>query len=148
MARVFSNVSIRYLYEPNEVPEDSAFQQQLNHFRQVQSELKARRGQARTIKMYPPGKIVHLIKTGEQTSCMHGVANCLSCCTTNFGSEYTPVWVSNDDLNEIVISSTMATDHFPNRMCDELGRVAYEYSIDVEDGNVYSQQQVNVAERV
>jgi hypothetical protein len=56
--------------------------------------------------------------------------------------------VSNDDLNEVVISSTMATDHFPNRMCDELGRVAYEYNIDVEDGNVYSQQQVNVAERV
>jgi sn1-specific diacylglycerol lipase len=138
----------RILYEPNEVPEDSEFQQQLNHFRQVQSELKSRRGQARTIQMYPPGKIVHLIKTGEQTSCMHGVANCLSCCMTNFGSEYTPVWVSNDDLNEVVISSTMATDHFPNRMCDELGRVAYEYNIDVEDGDVYSQQQVNVAERV
>ena len=127
------------LCEPEDVPQDSEFQRQLQHFRQIQSDLKLRRGELRAIKMFPPGKMVHVIKTGEKTSCMHGIVNCLTCCTTNFGSEYTPVWVNNDDFNEVVISPTMGTDHFPNRMCDELNRVAHEYDIDVTDGDIYAQ---------
>jgi hypothetical protein len=119
------------LYDPEEVPQDSEYQQQLNQFRQIQSELKLRRGELRQIKMFPPGKLVHVIKTGEKASCMHAVAKCLTCCTTNLGSEYTPVWVNNDDFNEIVISSTMGTDHFPNRICAEIEGVAHEYGIDI-----------------
>jgi len=42
----------------------------------------------------------------------------------------------------------MGTDHFPNRMCDELNKVAHEYKIDVADGDIYSQQEANVVERV
>ena len=63
------------------------------------------------------------------------VANCLTCGTTNAGSLYTPVWATNYDFNEIVVSPTMATDHFPNRICLELERVADSFGLDTTIGS-------------
>jgi hypothetical protein len=44
--------------------------------------------------------------------------------------QYTPVLVNNDDFNEIVVSITMGTDHFPNRMCSTMQKIAADYGID------------------
>lgn len=137
----------KMLYEPDHVPQDSDYQQQLGHFRRIQSERKLQRGESRSIKMFPPGKLVHVMKTGEKTSCFHGIANCVTCYTTNIGSKYTPVWVNNDDLNEVVISPTMGTDHFPSRICAELNGVASDYGIDVAQGTAYCSQEDRVIER-
>ena len=52
---------------------------------------------------------------------------CLSCCTSNSGFRYTPVYIANDDLDEIIVSPTMGTDHFVDRMHDELNGLAKEY---------------------
>jgi hypothetical protein len=116
------------LYEPEEVP-DSDFRQQLERFRAFQEERRRTRGTARSVQLFPPGRILHLAKIGEKKSCMAGVVKVLTCCTTHFGSQYSPVWVSNDDLNEIVVSPTMGTDHFPNRIRNVLEDVAEEYGL-------------------
>jgi sn1-specific diacylglycerol lipase len=116
------------LYEPDEVP-DSEYQQQLARFRDIQEERRRKRGTTRAIQLYPPGRILHLAKTGEKRSCAAGLAKCVTCCMTNIGSQYVPVWVDNDDLNEIVVSPTMGTDHFPNRMHAILEEVADEFGL-------------------
>eukprot|EP00816_Leptocylindrus_hargravesii_P010370 CAMPEP_0196822226 /NCGR_PEP_ID=MMETSP1362-20130617/82634_1 /TAXON_ID=163516 /ORGANISM="Leptocylindrus danicus, Strain CCMP1856" /LENGTH=736 /DNA_ID=CAMNT_0042201723 /DNA_START=96 /DNA_END=2307 /DNA_ORIENTATION=+ len=119
-----------FLHPKDDIP-DSKFKRQLERLKRVQ---QRRREEFRgpSVCLYPPGKIVHLIKVKESNSCVHGCFKCLTCGTTNFGSEYTPVWVSNDRFNEIVISPTMGTDHFPNRVCIELERIALEmFSLDV-----------------
>ncbi|GAX28436.1 sn1-specific diacylglycerol lipase [Fistulifera solaris] len=116
------------LHEPESVP-DSAFQDQLSRFRQMQAERKRSRGVIRSTRLYPPGRMIHLAKIGEKRSCLHGCARCLTCFSTSFGSEYVPVWVRNDELLEIVVSPTMGTDHFPNRLRKILVDVASSHGL-------------------
>eukprot|EP00536_Pseudo-nitzschia_multiseries_P012886 jgi/Psemu1/244944/estExt_Genewise1.C_5140003 len=112
-----------------EAPPDTIYQRQLQDFLRVQAERKEVRGEtnSRTLRMYPPGKMIHLLKTGEEGGCAHMVNKCLTCCTSNSGFVYTPVYISNDDLDEIVVNATMGTDHFIDRMCDELHKISNEY---------------------
>lgn len=117
------------LYHPDQVP-NSDYLQQLERFKAIQSERRAARGSVRAVALYPPGKMVHLVKTGERSSCMRGVAKCLTCFTTNAGFEYIPVWINNDDLNEIVIKPTMGADHFPNRIRSMLEQVAKDFGLE------------------
>ena len=70
------------------------------------------------------------MKTSQRKTCGSTCLKCLTCCTTNVGSQYTPVWVKNDDFNEIVIGSTMGTDHFPNRICTTMEQIATDYGVD------------------
>lgn len=116
------------LHKPDEVP-DSEFQQQLARFKAIQQERRQRRGTTRAIQLYPPGRILHLAKTGEARSLASHLAKCVTCCTTNMGSRYVPVWINNDDLNEIVVSPTMGTDHFPNRMRSILEATAENFGL-------------------
>lgn len=118
------------LADPNDLEANSRYQIQLQSFRSVQDERRSSRGDSRTVMMYPPGRIVHFMKTGEKSSWKTGLFKLVTCCTTNWGSEYAPVWVKNNDLNEIVVSSTMGTDHFPNRLADTMENLADEYGLD------------------
>jgi sn1-specific diacylglycerol lipase len=118
------------LFDADEIP-DSNYRRQLERFNAIQEERRLTRGTARLVKLFPPGRMVHLVKTGEERSCLHGVAKCLTCCTTNAGFEYTPMWVDNDDFNEIIVSPTMGTDHFPNRVSLMLERVAKDFNLDI-----------------
>lgn len=118
------------LHEPDNVPE-SVFQEQLSRFREMQVRRKDSRGVIRSTKLYPPGRMIHLAKIGEKRSCLHGCARCLTCFSTSFGSEYIPVWIRNDELHEIVVSPTMGTDHFPNRIRKILVDVASSNGIRV-----------------
>lgn len=70
------------------------------------------------------------MKTGQRDGCSLKLARCMSCGMSNVGSEYTPVWAENDDFNEIMVSPTMWTDHFPNRVCRELEKIANSFGID------------------
>jgi len=106
---------------------DTLYQRQLQEFLQVQEQRKQSRGNHRRLKLYPPGRMIHLLKTGEDGGCCHLTKKCLSCCTSNSGFRYTPVYIANDDLDEIVVSPTMGTDHFVDRMHDELNGLAKEY---------------------
>ena len=122
-----------YLYPRNSVP-NSTLKFQLDRLKAVQNRRKVEfRGPS--VMLYPPGKIVHLIKVNEEQSCAHGMVRCLTCGTTNFGNEYIPIWAENSSFNEIVISPTMGTDHFPNRVCLELEKIAKEmfrFDLDME----------------
>jgi hypothetical protein len=72
--------------------------------------------------------MIHLLKTGEEGGCGPVLRKAVTCCTSNAGFRYTPVYIANDDLDEIVVSPTMGTDHFVDRMVDELSGLAQEYS--------------------
>eukprot|EP00978_Attheya_sp_CCMP212_P047800 scaffold432233_cov63-Attheya_sp.AAC.2 len=124
----------RLLHRRDAVPPDSDFALQLEQFKAIQRERRIRRGQTRSVALYPPGLIVHLVKTGEDTSCHHQITKCITCWTSNVGSEYTPVWAENDDFNEIVVSPTMGTDHFPSRVCVEIENVANSFGLDTSLG--------------
>jgi sn1-specific diacylglycerol lipase len=116
------------LNDQDRIP-DSEYQRQLARFRSIQEERRLQRGTARSMELYPPGRILHLAKTGERRSCAAGIAKIVTCCMTNAGSEYVPVWINNDDLNEIVVSPTMGTDHFPNRVRDILEDIAEDFGL-------------------
>jgi len=131
-----------FLYNTEDFPARSDFHRQLERFQDIQKRRKESRGEYREVKLYPPGKIVHLVKTGEKSSCMHSMAKCLTCCTSNVGSEYTPLWADNTDFNEILVSPTMGFDHFPNRVCLELEKVANDFGIDTSIGSsLYDKQE-------
>ena len=125
---VFNDDLADVLFDPEEVPE-TEYQQQLLRFKEIQTERRRHRGTTRSIQLYPPGRILHLIKTGEKRSCTAGLAKIVTCCTTNIGSTYIPVWVDNDDLNEIVVGPRMGTDHFPNRIRAILDEVATNFGL-------------------
>jgi sn1-specific diacylglycerol lipase len=110
-------------------PSDTLYHRQLQEFLQVQEELKQSRDSSRTLRLYPPGRMIHLLKTGEDDGCTHAVRKCITCCMSNSGFSYTPIYIANDDLNEIVVSPTMGTDHFVDRMYDELGNIAREFEM-------------------
>ena len=114
----------------DEVPSDTTYQRQLSDFLRVQDERKQARGDtnSKKLRLYPPGKMIHLVRTGEESGLSHHLNQCLSCYTSNSGFLYTPMYISNDDLDEIVVTSTMGTDHFIDRMCDELNTVSNKYS--------------------
>ena len=114
---------------------DTPYQRQLDEFLQIQEQRKNARGSSRRLKMYPPGRMIHLLKTGEVAGCGHLMLKCVSCCTSNAGFRYTPVYIANDDLDEIVVSPTMGTDHFVDRMYDELSGLSKDYAaISVSNG--------------
>lgn len=112
------------------VPTDTTYRRQLLDFITVQDERKQARGEtnSKDLRLFPPGKMIHLVRTGEETGCSHCLNQCLTCYTSNSGFVYTPVYISNDDLDEIVVNSTMGTDHFIDRMCDELHTLSEKYS--------------------
>ena len=122
------------LHAPDRVP-DSDFSRQLRRFESMQRERRSSRGLARSIALYPPGRITHLVKTGQLGGCPHVVTGFVTCGASNAGSVYTPVRKENDDFNEIEISPTLWTDHFPNRVCHEMERIAKSFGIDTTLGS-------------
>lgn len=123
------------LHSKENIPTDTEFYQQMEKFRAIQKERKEKRGDYRNISLFPPGKMIHLVKIDERRSCLQSIAKCITCCTSNVGYKYTPVYVNNDDFDEITITPTMGFDHFPNRVCVELERVAEAFGIDTSLGS-------------
>ena len=120
----------RMLHPKNGIPMDTEFYSQLMTFHKIVNERKQSRGESININLYPPGQIIHLVKTGQKNELCPKLCKCLSCGMSNAGSEYTPVWTENEDFNEIIVSETMWTDHFPNRVCAELEKIASSFGID------------------
>jgi len=114
-------------------PSDTTYQRQMMDFRRVQDERKQARGEtnSKSLRLYPPGKMIHLVRTGEESGCSHCLNQCLTCWTSNSGFVYTPMYISNDDLDEIVVTATMGTDHFIDRMCDELHTLSERYGPEI-----------------
>ena len=64
----------------------------------------------------------------------------------NSGYRYAPVYVNNYYFDEITITPTMGFNHFPNRVCLELERVAEAFGIDTPHGS--SQPDCDSAKRL
>jgi hypothetical protein len=106
---------------------NTLYHSQLQEFFRIQEELKQSRDDSRTLRMFPPGEMIHMVKTGEEGGYANAMRKCLTCCMTNSGFQYTPIYIDNDDLNEIIVSPTMGTDHFVDRMFAELGNMADQF---------------------
>jgi len=126
--------SLETLLHPNDsYSSNTDYANQLEKFKQIQKERKQHRG-AVDVEMFPPGKIIHLVKTyNNKSSC--GIYFCSKKSYTNIESQYTPCWADNEDFNEIVISPSMYTDHFPSNICLELENVAKYFGLDVSLGS-------------
>lgn len=118
---------------------NTEYSDQLRSFERIQRDRKHHRGKI-DVSFYPPGRIVHLVKMSEGTT-TEGRGNVgARCCRRGCvpaaeESEYTPVWADAEDFNEIVVSPSMGTDHFPNRMCLELENLARSFGVDVTLGS-------------
>jgi sn1-specific diacylglycerol lipase len=78
-------------------------------------------------RMYPPGWILHLKQVSEERACLDTCC-CNGCCCMSAlmgaGSRVLqPIWLNQDGLHEIVVSRTMASDHFPDRLVAALREI-------------------------
>ena len=117
------------LYEEEEVP-DTDFKRRLERFDQVQDRVRTRRGR-KDIRLYPPGRIMHFVKTSQSNPCCCRLLKCV--CPTR--TTYTAVWAELSDFEEILISPSMALDHFPDRVCSAIEATAGEWDIDARPGH-------------
>lgn len=70
-----------------------------------------------SIRLYPPGKLLHLVKAETVR---------WNCCSKQF--HYVPMWVDDRSaLDEILLSSRMALDHFPMVVDKVLKQVINEF---------------------
>jgi sn1-specific diacylglycerol lipase len=100
----------------------SKFSEQLAEFR-AHNKKKKEESPMLDVPLYPPGKIVHLVKTGEKRSCL------LSCKTDGHDNPYTASWVAASDLSEVIISSHLLNDHDPLNVLNELERIADTFGL-------------------
>jgi sn1-specific diacylglycerol lipase len=112
---------------PAESTPGSDFLQQLRRFEAMQQNRRSICGISREISLYPPGNIIHLVKTGQSRSCTHNLSNWITCGASSCVAEYTPIGEENDNFNKIEISPTLWTDHFPNRVCNALEKIAENF---------------------
>jgi sn1-specific diacylglycerol lipase len=100
----------------------SKFSEQLVEFH-AHNEKKKEESPMLDVPLYPPGKIVHLVKTGEKRGCL------LSCKTDGHDNPYTATWVEASDLSEVIISSHLLDDHHPLNVLKELERIADAFGL-------------------
>jgi len=112
------------LLHQKEDTRSSKFNDQLDQFRE---HLAAKRSQKKElhIPLYPPGRIVHLVKIEDNEE---SERRC-SCCRkvdTNLQAElsYAARWVERDDFAEVFISSHFLNDHKTPNVLRELERLA------------------------
>jgi hypothetical protein len=129
------------LHRKSQIP-PSNYYHQLEEFFHHQESLRGKRG-TRDIRLYPPGEIVHLVKTTESVVEQSGC--CLPRSGTgrvykegddddgakqiNGGLDYAARWGHRSDLAEIVISSHMVTDHSAPNLINELQATAQIFGI-------------------
>ena len=110
------------LFKPNEVPDTPhtrAFERKLDEL------VTSRRSTILDdVRLYMPGKILHLVKhqtVGSRSWWLGG-------CMPNLTPHYVPVWVDDRSaLDEILLSTRMAVDHFPVVVDETLRDVFREY---------------------
>jgi sn1-specific diacylglycerol lipase len=98
--------------------EDPSLEQETYPFctqlRRYQDWVRTRREQQPLPKMQAAGRIILLVKTGRDEGRRF-------CCSEK-RHLYTPVWAEASDLEELAVSSTMWSDHFPTRSVPRLDR--------------------------
>ena len=103
------------LHDADAIPE-SHFKAQLDRFKQSQKE----RQNSSKIPLHPPGKFIHFVKTmssQEQRIILQGrfmmgdIFNCFTCDRFVAEDKYAPRYAALSDFDDIIISSTLISDH-------------------------------------
>jgi len=98
------------LLHPEHLTPQTEYHRQLEQY-QAQHEAEAARNPLlRSVTLYPPGNLVHFVKTEKWRQ------RTAPCCCKTVHEYYTPIWTSADCLQEIQVSKTMMVDHFPDRL--------------------------------
>jgi len=124
------------LYPKGALP-DSEFKKQLSLFHEHRTKLKIEIEECEKlsnfvkVRLYPPGKIVHLVNLADDD---HSPSGCCSCCSKidSVLEEHVPHsirWVERDDLAEVLISSHFVEDHKSPNVLEQLERVAEDFGL-------------------
>lgn len=106
----------------------SKFQEQLDEFQEQINDAKTDR-YLRSIPLFPPGKIIQLVKTADDEP----PAAC--CCSSSAAIDeknntpYAARWAQADDFKEITISSHFLDDHSTINVMRELERTASVFGL-------------------
>jgi len=108
-----------FMYNENEMPErvlSCAFRTNVENYKQ--SVLVTQKAKVE-VDLVIPGKIIQLIRKEK------GKGSCCSCaCSCLCSKEFVPHFAARSAFEEIIVSPTMLTDHFPDRYYNELRKVA------------------------
>ena len=122
VAAVLGASANRLLFRPNQVPDNV-------HTREFERKLEELVSSRRStilddVRLYMPGKIMHLVKDETRGG------RCWFLCRPLVGltPHYVPVWLDDRSaLDEILLSTRMAIDHFPDVVDSTLRSVVREY---------------------
>jgi len=126
------------LYDADDIP-DSEFKTQLDRFRAMQQAKDNEQIGVTKIPLHPPGKFVHLVKTKSKDETrmflqgrfmMSDIFNCLTCDRFVPEEEYAPRYANISDFDEIVVSSTLVSDHMVEQVELALNFAATSFGID------------------
>lgn len=127
-----------FLFDEDDIPE-SDFSSELTKFKEHLSRCQYDDESSQRIQMFPPGKVVHLVKTSKRERFkemiqgffpLSNILNLLTCNRYVPKVSFTPTWASVDDFNEIIVTKTMVSDHMLDSFADAIGGVADEFGID------------------
>lgn len=122
------------LHDANAIPA-SQFKDQLDQFYQRQSEGK----DTQSVPLHPPGKFIHLVKTvssQEQRIFLQGrfmlgdLFNCFTCDRFVAYDKYAPRYAELSDFDDIIISSTLISDHMVEAVEWAFNSTAVAFGVD------------------
>lgn len=126
--------NIRLLYAEDQIP-DSDFMEQFRKYHELYKQRKEARNMP-DIQLFPPGKIVHFVRTA-----LHEEQSCLGKLIGKKAKGYIPRWADKFDFSEIILSSSILTDHDPGHFlkvledeAEKLG-LSSPYIFNAEDEN-------------
>mmetsp|Transcript_2186 Transcript_2186/g.3791 ORF Transcript_2186/g.3791 Transcript_2186/m.3791 type:complete len:228 (+) Transcript_2186:1467-2150(+) len=117
------------LHDADAIP-DSTFKSQLNRFEERQRE---RQQHTSEIPLHPPGKFIHLVKTmssREQRAFHQGIFNCFTCDRFVAQDKYAPRYAAMSDFDDILVSSTLISDHMVETVEQAFMFAAEEFGVD------------------
>eukprot|EP01038_Epipyxis_sp_PR26KG_P009971 gene9971-13411_t len=122
-----SSIIVEQLLCPKGQEPDSTFKRNIDKFK---NNISSRFETPTNIGLFIPGRIIHLIKTNTTDDSKH---NSRSCCCTSSTCKKNRVYVAKeaclDDFLEIMMSSSMGIDHFPDQYFHVINRI-YNRTID------------------
>ena len=119
------------LFKEDEVP-DSKYKRQFETYTRMQQEQRyARQLERGNDELFPPGNIIHFVKKHSVRKRRIGggfINTCLIRSNKKIdGNSFTPVHISNNSLNTILVSPKMLNHHFIDRVQIVLEAVAKSY---------------------